>query len=137
MNKKYFMSLFTIVMVTFMSVSFVSCNKSDDDPIGDGGDSRIIGTWYQDLGVATAAWKFENNGKCYYTEWGYKASENWSHADAGTWKVSGNKITTLFIYEDDDYDEYTYVYSISEDGKTLVLSEGDYGRKGTYSKKDN
>lgn len=135
MNKKYFMSLLTCMMVAFFSFGFASCSSDDDDPIGDGGDSRIVGTWYNVQYSYTTAWKFEKNGTCQYNEWGKNDTEDWSEADKGTWKVSGNKLTTHFSYGEGDYDDDTYVYTISEDGKTLTLSDGDYGMSGTYTKK--
>lgn len=134
MNKKIIMSLLTCIMVAFMSFSFESCSKDSDDPGSGGTEKSIVGTWYMTSKSYTAAWKFESNGTCQYTEWGKNGSEDWSSADKGTWKVNGNKLTTLFTYDDGDYDEDTYDYSISQDGKTLVLSGGDYGKSGTYSK---
>ena len=130
------MSLLTCIMVAFMSFSFASCSKSDDDPIGGGGDSRIIGTWYNIQYRYNTAWKFEKNGTCQYNEWGgVNGSEDWSYADKGTWKVNGNKLNVHFPYEDGDDDDYTFEFTISEDGNTLILSGGDYGKAGTYTKK--
>ena len=133
MKKKYFMSLLTCMMVAFMSFSVASCS-SDDDPIGDGGDSRIIGTWYKVEYTNTTAWKFEKNGTCKFTEWGNNEPKDWSKYVAGSWKVSGNKLTAIITYDDGDYDKDIYTYSISEDGKTLTLNEGDYGMSGIYTK---
>ena len=135
MNKKYFMSVLTCMMVAFMSFSFSSCSKSDDDPIGDGGDSRIVGTWYNIQYKYTTAWKFDKNGKCQFTEWGKNDSEDWSYAETGTWKVSGDKLNTHFSDGDGDDDDYTFEFIISEDGNTLILSGGDYGKAGTYTRK--
>ena len=124
------MSLLTIIMVAFMSVGFAACSKSDDDPIDDG--KGIVGTWYLYMTERTVAWKFESNGKCLYTEWEKNSSEDWTYAETGTWKISGNKLTIRYDYG--DFDEDTFYYSISDGGKTLTLSD-DYGVCGTYKKK--
>lgn len=133
------MNLLAVMMLALMSVAYVSCSSDDnDDPIGDGADSRIVGTWYDVNYNYTRAWRFEKNGKCQYTEWGKKGSEEWStdSEDIGKWKVSGDKLNAHWTYSDGDYDDYTFVYSISEDGKTLTLSGGNYGKAGTYIKKN-
>lgn len=138
MNKKFFISLLTIAAAAFLSFSVTSCSKSDDDPIGDGGDSRIIGTWLNVNSKYTCAWRFESNGKCQYTEWGKNGKEEWSSdpEDIAKWKMSGNKLNVHWTYDDGDFDDCTFIYSISEDGTTLTLSEGDHGKAGTYIKRN-
>lgn len=121
------------MFIGLLFVGLVSCGSDDDE--GGSIDQNLVGTWYKVSYDYTAAWKFEKNGTCQYTEWGKRGSENWDNVDTGTWNVNDNKLTILFTYDDGDYDKDTYVYSISDDGKTLTLSEGDYGQSGTYTKK--
>ena len=52
MKKKYLLNLLTFMMVTIVSVGFVSCGDDDDNPNDNPNDNpvSIVGTWRCDLG---------------------------------------------------------------------------------------
>ena len=51
MNKKYFWSLLTFMMVAMLSVGFASCGSDDED--GGGSGSSVSGLYYYETGVGS------------------------------------------------------------------------------------
>lgn len=76
MNKKYFWSLLTFMMVAMLSVGFASCSSDDDDDNKGGSNSSIVGTWqceWEDDGdTGYTVLTFRANGTGHYKEYYYE-----------------------------------------------------------------
>lgn len=94
----------------------------------------IVGKWFKTSVDHVAAWKFNSDGTCMYSEWGINNEEYFSSdpEDLGKWSINGDQLNTRWTYSDGDYDDYTFTFSISDDGSTLTLTNGDFGKAGTY-----
>ena len=131
MKKKYFWNMLAILMVTMMSVSFISCG-GDDEGSGGAGDSAIIGKWYSVNSTYTAGWMFNSNGSRFFGEWGNGRTEKWGDDATGKWSTSGNTLTVTWTDEEgSDVEKYTY--TVSNDGKTLTLTNSK-GKTTVYTK---
>lgn len=134
MKKNLFLTL-TLLVFGFMGLLFVSCG-GDDDSNGGGRDSNVIGIWIMDNATYkfSCGWQFNADGSCAFGEWSYQGTPRFPDANGVTWSTSGN---TLSIHAGSESASFTY--SISKDGKTLILtviSRGDdYSEmEGTYTK---
>lgn len=132
--KKFYFSMFAMMMMALVCVGFTSCGSDDDDGVNGGGgsrDSAVIGTWYDTThGNFTCAWRFDGNGMCYYYEWGNsKTNINLTDHPYGKWSTQ-NGILTISEegYDDGEYyiDVEEYKYVLLEGGKTLELYEGNH-----------
>lgn len=125
---KYLRLLMSILMMTFVSVAFVSCGGDDDD-LDDGTteeveetyDSKLIGKWlysYTDSygGTNRITREFNKDGTFtinqVYTDKNGTIQD--SDSGSGTWQQYGNTIYFNFYGS-----TYTVTYSIS--GNTLIL----------------
>ena len=128
--------IFMATLMTIVCIGVISCNKDKDNEEGDSninGDNRIIGTWYSVHNDYTKGWLFMDNGTCSYDEWSSKTHYSERFFEIAQWNIQGNKLYICWQY-DDGVDEYTFNYTISNDGKTLTLTKGDPGKSGTFTK---
>lgn len=119
----------SILMLVLVGLSFTACSSSDDDENGSTEDaSLLVGIWVQDRGKFYTGIKIESNGGLYYNEWSTN-EEPWFGTRAGKWYLEGGKLIGI----DPAGETFEFTYSISEDGKTLILSGGK-SYNGTYKK---
>lgn len=130
--KKFQFSVFAMIIMAFVCVGFASCSSDDDNG---GGDSALVGKWYSFHSSSIdyiEAWQFNSNGSCKYGEWSNGRTEEWGDDASGRWSTSENTlIITWSDEEGEDVEKYTY--TISDDGKTLTLTNAN-GRITIYSK---
>ena len=124
MKKNFYWSFMIALVMAVMSVGFASCGSDDDEP-GSGGNNGLVGVWVIFHQETTVSWyqgfRFENNGNAYYTEWDARESPRWP-SNAGKWYVKDGVLTVLESNGDIFFDAY---YSLSEDGKTLYITDGN------------
>ena len=131
MNKKSLILCITFVLFGLLNVGLTSCGSDDEE--GGSIDQNLMGTWYKNGSSYTAGWRFNANGTYIEGEWMRGGSERFNtEREANThWFTDGNKLTVRGIGE-----VWSYIYSISDDGKTLTLTEADddsdFG--GTYTR---
>lgn len=133
---KRLFELMGCLLIALSCISFSSCGSDDDDNGGGDLDQRLVGTWYDNSHSSyVAGVRFNANSTCVYGEWSKGQSEKFNNKteQASHWTTNGNKLNISYKYDDGDTDSDSYVYTISEDGKTLTLSGGEFD--GTYTKK--
>lgn len=133
MNKKFLMSMLSIMMVALLSVGFVSCGD-DDEEIDY--SKAIVGTWQYEDSEMTDVISFFSSGKC-SEEINVKGSSpaikmryegnflvtekslvlNWSK------RVGWNPISNDWSIK---LDSKVYDYSYTLKGKTLIIGEMTY-----------
>lgn len=126
MNKKYFWSLLTFVMVTMLSVGFVSCGDDDDDGGNSGGDNttttlNIVGTWrayYQSNGIQVydlVTFNADHTG--YVIE---EVGNGTDYKNPITWTQTGNVIQVKLD------GNYVITWTIMQiiDNNTVIISDG-------------
>ena len=132
MKKNNLILSFAFLLIGLFCVGLSSCGSDDDE--GGSIDQNLVGTWYRNGSSYTAGWRFNANGTCIEGEWSRGGSERFNtEREASThWSTNGNKLTVR-----GDGETWSYIYSISNDGNTLTLTEADddsdFG--GTYTKK--
>lgn len=113
MKKLLLGALTTIIMVTMLSVSCISCSSDDDDV-----DKSIVGSW-EDINYTDGTWQwtFNSNGKgsCKVIDRVSYSFDFTFSFDGKTLKISGKK-------GGESYTD-TYKVSISSDGKTMMWTE--------------
>lgn len=64
MKKTNFWHLTILLLFAFMGMAFISCGD-DDDEGGEGGNSSIVGTWYDNMNDPriSVSFTFNSNGK--------------------------------------------------------------------------
>lgn len=116
MNKR--ISILSLLMGLFVCVSvFTSCSKDDDN---DSSSNPIVGTWYTESEpkgyLQYEEITYNSDGTCTYRR--YKSDKTTiSDTDSGTYKVEGNKLTTVWA----DGEIFTTTFSIS--GNKMTTSE--------------
>ncbi len=132
MNKKNLLWLLSLLMM--VQVSFVSCNKDDDDDEVSVADLKtsFIGVWKEISDVCYVDGKEIKEESDYYTDDEYyteefksdgtylglhyeNGKEDTSYKTHGTWKLEGD----ILIYDDDD----DYPEKVTIKGNTLILTE--------------
>lgn len=132
--KRFSVYLLSVLLLTALCVGLTACGGDDN---GGGRDEKVVGTWIMDNATYnfSCGWQFNADGTCSFGEWSYKGTPRFPDANGVTWSTSGN---TLRISAGPESASFTY--SVSNDGKTLVLtatsSGDDYGEMaGTYTKR--
>lgn len=125
-KKNFYWSFMIAAVMAVMSVGLASCGSDDDAP-GSGSNSGLVGTWVAFHQGAAVSWynglKLDKNGDAYYDEWQEGDSPKWSNK-TGTWSVSDG---ILRITEPNGNIFMDGYYTLSDDGKTLYISDGsDY-----------
>lgn len=123
------------LLIALSCIGFNSCGSDDDDNGSGGLDQRLVGTWHDNshssyvFGV-----RFNANSTCVFGEWMKGQSEKFNSKteQSSHWTTSGNKLNISY-YDGGDTENVSYVYNVSEDGKTLTLNGGEFD--GTYTKK--
>lgn len=113
------------LVMAVMSVGLASCG--DDDAPGSGSNSNLVGIWVAFHQESSVSWynglKLDKNGDAYYTEWDARDSPKWPNK-TGTWSVENG---ILRITEPDGSIFMDGYYTLSDDGKTLYITDGsDY-----------
>ena len=121
MTKKFFLSLFSIIMLAILPLVFTSCG--DDENNDDNAVSNILGTWrkayeYQGSVTGYLQYTFLPNGN--YVEIEVSQSDNWR--GGGVYTIKGNTLT-LYASEGDG-GTYVYTFNISDTTLTLIDSDG-------------
>ena len=123
-KKNYYWSFMIAAIMAVMSVGFASCGD-DKDESGSGSNSGLVGTWVAYHQSGAVSWynglKLEKNGDAYYTEWDSRESPQWP-SNPGKWSASDGILRIIEPDGDIFMDGY---YTLSEDGKTLYLSDGE------------
>lgn len=132
MNKKNLLWLLSLLMI--VQVSFVSCNKDDDDDEVSVADLKtsFIGVWKEISDVWYVDGKEIKGESDYYTDEEYyteefksdgtylglhyeNGKEDTSYKTHGTWKLEGDKL----IYDDD----VQWPVQVTIKGNTLIMTE--------------
>ena len=123
------MKQYLLLLLMALPMLFSGCSKDDDDEL----DTDLIGIWIAKEDY-TFGWKFDNNGTCYYNEWGNNvstyeiASKKDLDGSKGSWKTTDTKLKVTWH---DEHETETYTYSLSKDKKTLTM-KGD--KDGVFTK---
>ncbi|MBQ9637772.1 MAG: hypothetical protein IJV36_07785 [Prevotella sp.] len=107
--KKNLLNWMTILMVTIVSVGFVSCGNDDDDEKGD--SVSIVGTWrysndYYGEPEGYEQYIFKRDGSGYYEDWGY---ENGKAELYDRYAVIALTTSRLVLLEKGETEPETYV----------------------------
>ena len=116
--KKYLLNLMTILMVTIVSVGFVSCGGDDDDD-----EISIVGTWRCDWsdGDGYTILTFNSNGLGNLTKRGEGKTRN----EMFKYAFDTKTMTLILMFWDDedgdytDYDEPAHISSLTS--KSMVI----------------
>ena len=129
----------SFMLFAIMSVSLISCG--DDDEIG--GRDTLVGKWQCTWSEGYE--KYANNPE-YNDEWNEEGDftvtfneDGTVVADAGKWKLEGDKLTIIYAYDDDSEDNEVYtVLKLTDSELILESSEKDsdyeYYDKSTFQK---
>lgn len=121
--KKNLLNWMTILMVTIMSVGFVSCSSDDDD---DNSTSSIIGTWRCDYSDGYDLVTFNSNGKGTYSEYYYQGKkELLDEVEAFDYIFNESSMTLRMLFGDEV--EIWKVESITS--KQMVIDGDVYVRQ--------
>ena len=128
--KKYLLNCMTILMLTIVSVGFVSCGDDDDDDKKE--TSSIVGTWVyfeQDDDYSLSlmcTFKSDGTFKVVGQEGDISLREFDSWEDSGLWKygAKNHKLTlTTIIGEEPGSEIYTVILQGNQ--MTLIEADGD------------
>jgi hypothetical protein len=149
--KKTFLNWMTLVLMAFVSVSFLSCGSDNDDSSGgDGTVGSLNGSWVRDDDRyddgSTEHWTF-NNGKfdSYYHYIVKSMNLDYVKGEAGSYTVNAETQTIILTTErwyqkgtgvsEYDYNKSpqteTHIYSVS--GNSLTLTKEKNGKPVTYT----
>lgn len=131
---KRFLELMGCLLIALSCIGFNSCGSNDDD--NGGLDQRLVGTWYDySHSPYVHGVRFNGNGTCVYGEWMKTQSERFNSEDeqATHWTTNGSQLNMTYKGDEGYTGSVSFIYTISDDGKTLTLSGGDID--GTYTKK--
>ena len=110
-------SLIAFMLILTATVSLTSC-KDDDDKASP--SSKLVGTWVCDYGLETFTYIFNSNNT------GREMWVSQSPYDAGSNNFTWSATETILIINYEDGDTWSCSYSISSDGKTLILDGDPY-----------
>lgn len=119
MKKKNLWCLLAVLMVTIVSVSFVSCGDDDDED-----DITIVGTWKYDFSSGYGLLTFNQNGTARYQEY-----------DKGSWQIDES---ATYIYSNGSLvvtgynGERVTIEVISLTKTTLILKDWPDGGANTF-----
>ena len=121
--KKFYLFL-SVMMLTLVSVSFVSCGDDKDEPKG----SDLVGTWQlkaidEDGAVFETLVQFTKNGQWNSVEIYNDGTEIDIDVERGTYTVSGNKINVTYTEDGHSVTE-TMTYEVK--GDKLMLTYADF-----------
>ena len=118
----------TILMVSFLSYSFVSCGSDDDE---EKTNNSILGTW-EDIDQYDGIWQWTFNsnghGNCNVEDGGMKYSFYFDYS------FDGEKLVITGIEDGKEYSDH-YKVSFSSDGKKMTWVDYDKGYKTELIKK--
>lgn len=126
MNKKYFWSLLTFVMVAMLSVSFTACGSDDDND--NGVSSSIVGKWLRETSSLREEVHIKAD-KTWIVYWQEKTSkETYSGEESGTWDYDeDNGILTVVTINGEK--PGTRTFDAEVDGNKLIMQERKSGSK--------
>ncbi len=121
--KKFYLFL-SVMMLTLVSVSFVSCGDDKDEPKR----SDLVGTWQlkaidEDGAVFETLVQFTKNGQWNSVEIYNDGTEIDIDVERGTYTVSGNKINVTYTEDGHSVTE-TMTYEVK--GDKLMLTYADF-----------
>ena len=121
--KKFYLFL-SVMMLTLVSVSFVSCGDDKDEPKS----SDLVGTWQlkaidEDGAVFETLVQFTKNGQWNSVEIYNDGTEIDIDVERGTYTVSGNKINVTYTEDGHSVTE-TMTYEVK--GDKLMLTYADF-----------
>lgn len=131
-NSKYLIGFFSILMLSLVSIGFVSCSDDDDDDE----KSTVVGTWSNREGSEALTLKFNSNGSgvataTYYDSYSGKQTEtmNFTYVmldnESGimTWKYYdsyyGELVTESISFE--VYNNKLYLYEDANFGELMLI----------------
>lgn len=127
--KKYFLSIFAIIMTGIMSIAFVSCSKDGDDKKED--TPSIVGTWRHDFSTGYILLVLRSNGTGLLEE--YDSGEiDYSYEISYYYDKEQER---YMIVESESNKTYTYPIQYYNE-TTLVLINPD-GKSQTYTRVSN
>ena len=132
---KRLFELMGFLLIALSLIGFYSCSSDDDDNSGGSIDQRLVGTWYDNSHSSyVSGVRFNANSTCVFGEWMKGQSEKFNSKteQASHWTTNGNNLNISYKFDDGDTDSESYIYTISEDSKTLILNGGEFN--GTYTK---
>ncbi len=121
--KKFYLFL-SVMMLSLVSVSFVSCGDDKDEPKS----SDLVGTWQlkaidEDGAVFETLVQFTKNGQWNSVEIYNDGTEIDIDVERGTYTVSGNKINVTYTEDGHSVTE-TMTYEVK--GDNLMLTYADF-----------
>ena len=121
--KKFYLFL-SVMMLTLVSVGFVSCGDDKDEPKS----SDLVGTWQlkaidEDGASYESLVQFTKNGQWNSVEIYNDDSEIDIEVERGTYTVSGNRITVDYTEDGKTYSE-SFGFEVKND--KLMLTYDDY-----------
>lgn len=122
--KKYFLSIFAIIMTGIMSIAFVSCSKEDGDK--EDNEESIVGTWMETQESGTKLYLILlPNG---YGSWVVEHNGRIDNDGEFTYTYNDNVITISYV--DSNTVERLYVIGLTADRLTIKYDDG--GRKRVF-----
>lgn len=125
-----------LAMALVFCAGLTSCSNDDDDEKG--GNTNLVGVWTQQIDrVSVIGFKLGSDGKFGYDEW----SVGESVSDFSNMRITINWSATddvLTLTAPGVSEKVTWKYRLSEDGRTLYLSDHTgsqyYELSGTFTK---
>ena len=131
MNKKYFWSLLTFMMVAMLSISFTACGSDDDND--NGANGTVVGKWLRQTSSLKEELHVKADGT-WIVYWQEKtSSETVSGEESGTWEIDAHsKILTIITINGEKPGSRTYTYKL--EGNTMSLTRTTDGKVTTYTR---
>lgn len=133
MKKKYLLNLLTFMMVTIVSIGFVSCGDDDDDGNQKDSTVSIVGTWRHDFSSGYILLILKSNGKGLLEEYD-SSSRGIEYSEEITYYYDKEKGRYMIIEKDGDA---TYTYPIQYYNETTLVLVNPDGKSETYTRVGN
>lgn len=132
--KKYFSILVVIMLAIFTTVGLASCGSDDDDNGGGSASADLSGIWVKNGSNYVAGLKLAAGGaNVEFGEWMKGDSPRFAEEEVTVrWYTKGGR-----LYFTANGQTISVAYSLSDDGKTLYLSDPsseDWDFIGTFTK---